>query len=368
MSSADILGGAERSLQGLVQELSAHGHECILITPDGAPLQQWAIELGLAHEALDTNTLRQRNPFSVFKQIRNHRRFAKMLINKYGPGVFYSNTRLSFIAMAALPTRYVKLAHHRDIVSRRINRLLYPRIDLNIFVSQFNYGRSDSPVNGQVIYNAATFDCDLPPILADAPPAPLKLAMFARVTPYKGHRLALGACQLLAAAGVPYSLDIWGDAGTNPTEKALMQDLRATVEREGLTVAFPGFHSKPDEIMRDYHCVLNPSRDEPFGRIPVESFSLGVPSISHGSGGSLEIYSGLDAYAPYLFKDYTAEDLYQAIIDLKDRAKDPKSERDLLVQIRDDICRRFSISRHTNEIEAVIAQAAEPHSNLALQS
>lgn len=365
-SSADILGGAERSLQTLVQELSERGHECILVTPETAPLRDWAHEEGIAHEALEASTLRQRNPLVAGLAILQNRRFARKLISKYGHGVFYSNTRHSFIMLATLPGHYAKLAHHRDIVSRSVNRLLYPRMDRNIFISQFNYVRSDAPNNGLIIYNAAAYDCDLPPVLPNPSDGPVRLAMFARITPYKGHRLALEACKHLSLAGIACQLDIWGEPGLNPSDQRLMQDLQKTVEEEALPVIFRGFHARPQEIMRDYHCILNPSRDEPFGRIPLEGFSLGVPVISHRSGGSLEIYSGLDAYGDYLFDAYNGTDLCTTILDLVARAADSRSARERLVEIRADIRRRFGVARLIREINDVINDVAQPRCRIAL--
>lgn len=364
-SSSNILGGAERSLQTLVRGLSERGHVCVLMTPRDAPLQAWAEQIGIAHEAINTGTLRQRNPVRVLDAILRHRRFARELIRKYGPGVFYSNTRHSFIMLASLSGRYPKLAHHRDIVSRPINRVLYPRMDRNIFISKFNYSRSDAPKNGQIIYNAATFDCDLPSILPIAG-MPLRLAMFARITPYKGHKLALEACLDLKKAGIDCQLDIWGEPGAERADQRLIKELRTYVDEKNLSVRFCGFHGTPEEIMRTYHCILNPSRDEPFGRIPVEAFSLGVPAISHRSGGSLEIYSGQEAYADYLFDDYTGTDLGKAILTLVKRAADPGMERLRLDKIRADICYRFGTPRLLDEIEAVIEAIASPQCHIAV--
>ena len=360
-SSADILGGAERSLQGLVVALSERGHHCILITPAQAPLHDWARKMELDHEVYDPGTLRQGNLLTALQDIRRHRRFARKLVATYGSGVFYANTRHSFIMLAALSRRYARIAHHRDIVSRWINRVLYPRLDRNIFISEFNYNRSDAPGNGQVIYNAAVHECDLPPILPDPPPAQLQLAMFARITPYKGHKLALGACRRLADAGLHYHLDIWGEPGSTANDQALASNLRETIAAEGLTVSLRGFHSRPDTIMRDYHIILNPSRDEPFGRIPVEGLSLGVPVISHASGGSLEIYSGLRAYSEYLFEDYSDAHLADAIMRLLERSTAAQTMRTALSEIRTDICQRFSIDRLVREVETVITEVAARH-------
>lgn len=357
-SSSSILGGAERCLQTLILGLSQRGRRCVLITPEGSALQGWAKEVGVTHELLETATLRQRNPLRAFEAILRHRRFARDLIRKYGAGVFYANTRHAFIMLAMLPGRYVKLAHHRDVVSRPVNRLLYPRMDCNIFISNFNYTHSDAPANGQIIYDAAAYDCDLPAVLPDPPQAPLKLAMFARITPYKGHKLALEACARLNESGIPCHLDLWGEPGDTPRDRTLMDTLRAQVAEADLPVRFCGFHEAPKQIMRDYHCILNPSRDEPFGLIPVEAFSLGVPVISHRSGGSLEIYSGLPSYADYLFDDYSGAALHAALIALRDRAGEAAQMRAGLDEIRTDICQRFGIPRLLDEIEGVLGRVA----------
>ncbi len=354
-SSAAILGGAERSLQELLTELGRRGHTCVLITPPGAPLQTWAAEQDLPHEAFEMRSLREGNPLG---QILSVRRFANTLVARYGRGVFYSNTRHAFTLLAMLPGRYPKLAHHRDVSSRPINRWLYPRMDCNIFISEFNYAHSDAPANGRVILNAGALDCDLPPVLPAPASGPLNMAMFARITGYKGHRVALAACRGLAAAGQTYQLDIWGEPA-DARDRALLADLRDDVAGAGLAVRFCGFHPKPTDILRDYHVILNPSLGEPFGRLPVEGFSLGVPVISHASGGSLEIYAGLEAYAPYLFPDHDGDSLCRALLRLIEAgATEPDATRAQLSCIRADIRARFSLRRLGDDIETVIEEFA----------
>jgi len=359
-SSGTVLGGAERSLQELILELRRRGRRCVLVTPKAAPLRDWAVEAGLEHETLDMDTVRQRNPVKALRQVLKHRRFARDLLGKYGPGIFYSNTRHAFIMLACLPASYRKVAHHRDIVSRPSNRLLYPRLDCNVFISRFNYARSDAPSNGRVILNAGALDCDLPPVTLEPPPAPLKLAMFARITPYKGHALVLEASRLLRAAGINHQIDIWGDAD-GERGAALLRQLRDKVAQHDLPVVFRGFHPRPAEIIRAYHAILHPSFEEPFGRVPVEAFSLGVPAIAHASGGSLEIYAGLDDYRSYLFEDYTAESLCATLAALAGRRTDTSAERVRLERIRNHIRSRFGISRLVDEMEDMLADLFPSH-------
>lgn len=356
LSSARILGGAERSLTEIAGELRARRRRCVLVSPAGSRLEGWAAETGTPHEALEIGPLPWRAPRRLPGELRRYRRAARDLTARHGPGVLYSNTRHAFIVLATLPGAHPKVAHHRDVVSRPVNRLLYPRIDRNLFVSRFNFEHSDRPANGRVILNAGALDRDDPPVLPEAA-GPLRLAMFARITAYKGHDLALEASARLRADGIAHRVDIWGEAGERPQDVRHRDRLEARAAEADLPVAFRGFHPAPARAMRDYHCILNPSLDEPFGRIPVEGFSLGVPVISHASGGSLEIYAGLDDYRPYLFEARDGAGLAAAIADLARRGgADRDAEAARLERIRADVRRRFSVGRVVDEIEEVLAE------------
>jgi glycosyltransferase involved in cell wall biosynthesis len=178
--------------------------------------------------------------------------------------------------------------------------------------------------------------------------------MFARITPYKGHALVLDASHRLQQAGIAHSIDIWGDPSV-ASDRPFFDRLRERVRRDALPVSFRGFHAEPTTAMRDYHCILNPSLREPFGRVPVEAFSLGVPVISHASGGPLEIYSGLDDYRHFLFRDHDGPSLEAALCSLLTRSRtDPGEEAAKLERIRSDIRRRFRIARVADETETVL--------------
>lgn len=360
-SSEAIIGGAERSLMEIIQEFLRRGRRCVLICPGGSLLQAWAADTDLPHETLDILPLSTRNPVRAAIDILRYRRFARKLIKKYGPGIFYSNTRRAFVALALLPAAYRKVAHHRDVASRRGNRVLYPKIDVNIFISQFNFTHSDHPSNGRVILNAGAIDCAEPPVLPEPDSGVLRLAMFARITPGKGHEIVVGSSLLLRQAGIAHQIDIWGEPYNGRRGEQLLATLEERILRNDLPVTFKGFHKDPSQVMRDYHVILNPSLDEPFGRVPVEGFSLGVPVISHASGGPLEIYSGLEEYKPYLFEDHTEASLAAALKSLFDRRQESETERDKLRKIQADIQTRFNVSRVVDEIEEVLSDVSSRH-------
>jgi len=353
LSASPAIGGAERSLQEIILELRSRGRSCILVAPAGSRLADWATSMGVDHYTAEFGTLLDGNLANALRRLLRFRRLARHLERRHAARVFHSNTRQAFNFLAFLPSRYTKVAHHRDAIPRRINRVLYPRMDANVFITRFNFRRCGQPSNGRVILNAGAIACDLPPV---APPdTAIRMAMFARFEWFKGHRLALAACEVLGRRGVDCTLDLWG-APHGETEEARLRNLQEYATERGLRVAFRGFHACPSEVMRDYHAILNPSRDEPFGRVPVEGFSLGVPVVSHASGGTLEIYSGFDDYAPFLFHDYTPEALADCIGGLLPAGGGRQLYADALPRLQNDVQRRFDVARVADELEVLFTR------------
>jgi glycosyltransferase involved in cell wall biosynthesis len=325
------------------------------VTPAGGRLEEWAAREGLDHHAAEFGRLRDRNPLVTLRKITRLRRLARHISRAHGARIFHSNTREAFNLLAFLPARLIKVAHHRDVLERRINAALYPRMDANVFITRFTCSRCGSPPNGRVILNAGAIEGDLPPVAA--PDTTIRMAMFARFDWFKGHRLALKACELLGQRGVDYSLDVWGAPHGDP-ETARFRHLQTFASEQGLKVRFRGFHDNPASAMRRYHAILNPSRDEPFGRVPVEGFSLGVPVISHASGGTLEIYSGSDDYEAFLFREYSAEALTERIEALRPAEGGCREHSDALARMQADIRRRFGVSRLVDDLEALFDDLA----------
>ena len=356
ISSANYTGGAERSLQELVLSVAGLGFRVILIAPTAGPMALWAEQNEIQILIHDFSTVK--GVFGLnWSAIFRFSTFLKEIEKSYGVDVFHSNDNRSFAYLALANVSARKIAHHRDVNRSFANRLLYLRLDKNIFISEFCKEIGGSPSNGVVILNAISLATDLDDSIERTQSFAHKsivdnylyLAMFGRFVPWKGHHLALEALTELKARGIHVKLDIWGTAHS-AEEHVYLDNLKEVSARHSLSVSFPGFNGSPMKIFNHYHGILHPSFLEPFGRVPVEGFLQEVPVIGHASGGTVEIFS-LPSHKKLLFEDYKASSLAEAIYRT---FLDPDPHRRITIQdltaIRHDAERRFSVERLSKDV------------------
>jgi glycosyltransferase involved in cell wall biosynthesis len=350
LTSARILGGAEIRLKSLVTGLGERGIQSILVAPAETPVSDWARSAGLTHVPFDLRGLRETSLLSTAQYLLSFRRLVRKLKTEHGVDVLYSNSRHAFTTLAFAPRDVARIAHHRDARSSRVNAFLYPLIDLNIFISQFNYHASDAPRNAIIVKNAID-------LVEPRRPAPyrggtLRMAMFARITAYKGHEIALQAVRGLIEQGVDCSLDLWGEP-SNAVDGLLLQTLNEIVNRDRLPVRFMGLTDDARKRMVNYDLILNPSLNEPFGTVPVEGFNVGVPVLSHASGGPLEIYPP-DLAPFFLFDDHSGASLARKIMDFKKRIIEGEEMLDSITAMQEHVSNAFSNARVFSEVEQAI--------------
>lgn len=355
LSSGLVTGGAEIRLQSLIRGLRERGLESILVAPLHSPVGEWAKSEGVTHVPFEFHGLKEKNLFSTLLYLIGFRKLMKKIRKDHHVNVLYSNNRPAFTTLAFAPRSFARIAHHRDAHSSKFNALLYSMVDLNIFISMFNYQASDAPKNAAVILNAIDL---VEPIKPEGySGGTFRIAMFARITKYKGHDLALEAIRELVDAGLDCQLDIWG-VPTHPIDHHHHKALVDFSESNGLPVRFLGFTSNVREKMTDYHLILNPSLREPFGSVPVEGFNVGIPVISHASGGPLEIYPS-DIGKHFLFTDYSASALAESIAVVRQGMLDDGAVCDAILSMQDHVCREFSNSRVFKEVERAIREVVE---------
>jgi glycosyltransferase involved in cell wall biosynthesis len=128
---------------------------------------------------------------------------------------------------------------------------------------------------------------------------PLRFGFVAGFQPNKGIWHVLDAAASLKQAGFPFELHIWGpnqEEGARAVAERSLEDrvyLRGMYERE--------------EIWRVYSemdvAVMATTVCEPFGRVPIEAASVGVPTIAPAVGGITEsIRDDVDGLL-YRFRD-----------------------------------------------------------------
>lgn len=138
-------------------------------------------------------------------------------------------------------------------------------------------------------------------------------AWFAR---WKGQHLFVEACRRLAAVRSDCRFVAFGAPQGEENERYFAE---VRQEAAGL-VEFPGLSTDMPAALGALDVFVNASRDEPFGRVLIEALALGVPVVSHASGGPRTIVE--DGRSGRLVEDYTAQALAQGVLDVLPRRRE----------------------------------------------
>ncbi len=132
-------------------------------------------------------------------------------------------------------------------------------------------------------------------------------AWFAR---WKGQHLFVEACRRLAEQRDDCRFVAFGAPQGDDNERYF-----AEVRRQGAgLVEFPGLSTDMPAALGALDVFVNASLDEPFGRVLIEALAMGVPVVSHASGGPRTIVE--DGRTGRLVEDYTASALAQGVLDV----------------------------------------------------
>ncbi|WP_409186571.1 glycosyltransferase family 4 protein [Amycolatopsis sp. VS8301801F10] len=126
---------------------------------------------------------------------------------------------------------------------------------------------------------------------ADLPPFVLAMG---RAEPYKGFEDLLDAWEILRRADVALPRLVLAATSEQPEPTPYQRKLRRRAERLGAPVSLPTrFTPRVARLLghRNLMAVVVPSRAEPFGRIPMESFAAGaapvITTTQHGLAGQI---------------------------------------------------------------------------------
>lgn len=97
--------------------------------------------------------------------------------------------------------------------------------------------------------------------------------------------------------------------------------------------------------------VLVPSKNEPFGRVPVEAGALSIPVLAANSGGLKEIIK--DGETGYLFDLDDDEEFKQYANQL---LSDSSLRKELGQAFKNDVETRFDSNRYYNDLQAILCQ------------
>ncbi|WP_439565200.1 glycosyltransferase family 4 protein [Microcella sp.] len=117
--------------------------------------------------------------------------------------------------------------------------------------------------------------------------APLRIGVVGRVTPEKGHRVAVEALAALHERGILAELHLIGGV----ILRGFDHELRRLAHHRGVAdrLHFVGEKRRPLDHLAATHVSLVPSPREAFGRVNLESLALGLPVVASDSGGATEL-------------------------------------------------------------------------------
>ncbi|MEM7682159.1 MAG: glycosyltransferase family 4 protein [Planctomycetota bacterium] len=373
------LGGAELSLLALAERYP--GPCRVVLLADG-PLRAKLETVGIqtmvcampsALARVDrgaglTGALR-RTPGSV-GVIRRLARLAKSC------DVVHANTQKAWVlgAVAARLARKPAVWHLRDILTAdhfsRVNRTVAVRLAnrLATRVIANSQATADAfveaggrPALTQVIWNGvAPPQASSPETTpadqvwrragADVPQDAPVVAVFGRLSPWKGQHVAIDAVANLPGVHlVLVGAPLFG-------EDDYAGQLRQQIDDAGLQdrVHMPGFCENVAELMRAADVVLHCSTaPEPFGRVLVEAMLCRRPVVAADAGGPREIMR--DRYTGRLTRPSDAEHLAQT---LRELLSSPDERRRLADAGYDDAMARFTLAPMVDAVTRTLTQAA----------
>ena len=141
---------------------------------------------------------------------------------------------------------------------------------------------------------------------------------------------------------------------TYPRDAGYRRAIEEYVSGHGLEgkVRFLGFLEDPGEVYDMSHCVLVPSKVEPFGRIVVEAMLRGVPVVAARVGGIPEIIR--DGETGTLFSSWEAEAIARAVQTALGRPDLALMTEKARLEARE----RFSMAAMTRKIDEILAGSA----------
>lgn len=293
---AGLLWGSERALLDLLGAIDRDRFDVTVACPQDGPLQSRLDELDIDTASLPIATLHTRG-----KVVRLNAMLAiGLLLLRMRPQVIHLNqagiTRISAIParMLGIPlVTHVRIDEDADLLQHRLPRNLAPRVAIAVSNSVAR-GLEGCPCEVRVVYDAYSrrqpqrSRAEVRNSLGIALDTPV-ICIAARLSDGKRHDLLIRALQILPNPAT-HLLIVGGD-GEDSSGRAYGTSVRALVRDLNLQerVTFTGMRDDVLDFLVASDIVALPSDRETFGRVLLESLSVGTPIVGVDQGGPREI-------------------------------------------------------------------------------
>ncbi|HEY5491341.1 MAG TPA: glycosyltransferase [Gemmatimonadaceae bacterium] len=333
LDHAGVLGGAELSMLDVVVGLGADVR--VRLFADG-PFRQ-----ALERRGVDVQVL----PMGLLGDVRKESRVpsprallaawrlaGRVAGEARAARVLYANSQKAFVvaALAGLRCRRPVVWHLRDLLgpphfsalnTRAVVTMANQRASLVITNSHATAAafieQGGTPQKVRVVHNGvdagpfdAVSDSSARTLRAQlSPAAAYVMAIFGRLSSWKGQNIAIAALRVL-----PADCHLWIVGAPLFGEHAVESELRAMAVSLGVAerVHFLGFRDDVPQLMKGADVVVHASTlPEPFGRVVVEGMLAGRPVVASAGGGVGEILD--DGHTGVLVPPGDAEMLARAV-------------------------------------------------------
>lgn len=234
----------------------------------------------------------------------------------------------------------------KSIIYDNVERFLMKISDKLIFES--NYSANEfrkyigNPGNREVVnYNGVIFP-DFKKETLYKKNSEIKLVSFGLLRHLKGHDIIIDALKILKEKNIPSTYTIYG-YGEKYT------DLNDQIKKNGLEneVKILDYSKNILKIMCEYDFVIQPSRFESFGYVPVEAMSVKVPVITSNEGGLKEVAI---PGGTFVVKSNKAEDYAKLLIEIYNGEYNLEKMTDLAYT---ESAKKFSIITMVKNLEKI---------------
>ncbi len=353
LSASGQIGGGNRSLLALWEELLPEGIAISAICPSEGPMVQACADRGISCRVIKYDWLSWQNFFSL---PHNYYRWWQLL-SEIQPDIVHANDMVGgrAIALAAWSKNIPHICHIRyppspEAASWIFRSLPKPAVFIfNSYALQIEVGgvlsQACPRTRQQVIYNGVNLrafsgmerngrDC-------------MRIGIVANLLPVKGHSTFLKMARLLIDKGVRAEFWIVGDDIFDRGYRQHLKDLAVTLNLDKF-VRFLGYRQDIPHILGEIDILVSCSSEEPFGRSISEAMACEVPVVATAVGGVVEVVD--NNKTGILVPSQSPSALADAVERL---AGDPKLRKNLGQAGRQRVKELFSNEAHAREVKKI---------------
>jgi len=342
------VGGVERGVLDLAKGLIQQGHRVSVVSAGGA-LVETLTALGAMHY---TMPLHRKSPASIWQYIPA----LCQLVQELSIDLIHARSRVpawvGYLVARRTQRPFVTTCHgfYTPHPASWVMTWGHPVIVPSKILGRYLIDRFHVPPERLRVIPRGTDLSQFPfrsgPLRASPP---WRIGVVGRITPLKGHDIAIRAVQQLMQQGVSVTLCLIGDAPPErPHLRRRLEELAASLGVEG---AVEWLGTRPDipEILASLDLLIAPSTyPESFGRSLIEAQAVGVPVVASRLGAFIELIE--DRVTGLLVQPRHPTELANAITRL---LRDPGLRERMAQQARRRVERHFTLERMVESTLAV---------------